>query len=193
MNYLKQGNESMGKLKKGLDIFSGLKRDTIRRNSQRSVKWLVNKIQSAAGNKDLVRSVPKLGGMYLYAYDAKFKDKLPFWDAAPLVVPVQFEAKGFSGINFHYLPVDQRLFLFKLLAGMRSNTSRRYIRISYKTLVALSTSIWKFAYKRYLFSHVKSRLLVIDKSEWEEALMLPVANFQKKTASFVYKEFSKKF
>lgn len=193
MNYLKRGNESMGKLKKGLDIFSGLKRDTIRRNSQRSVKWLVNKIQSAAGNKDLVRSVPKLGGMYLYAYTAKYRDQLPFWDAAPLVVPVQFEAKGFSGINFHYLPVDQRLFLFKLLAGLRSNTSRRYIRISYKTLVALSTTIWKFAYKRYLFSHVKSRLLVIDKSEWEEALTLPVANFQKKTQSFVHKEFSKRY
>lgn len=183
----------MPKIKKGLDIFSGLKRDTIRRNSQRSVKWMINKIQSASSNKDLVRSVPKLGGMYLYVYDAKFKNRLEFWDAAPLVVPVQFEAKGFSGINFHYLPIDQRLFLFKLLAGLRSNTSRRYIRISYKTLVALSTSIWKFAYKRYLFSHVKSRLLVIDRSEWEEALALPVANFQKKTQSFVHKEFSKRY
>lgn len=182
----------MPKIKKGLDIFSGLKRDTIRRNSQRSVKWMINKIQSAASNKELTRAIPKLGGMYLYVYDAKYKSKLPFWDAAPLVVPVQFEAKGFSGINFHYLPVDQRIFLFKLLTGLRSNTSRRYIQISYKALVSLSTTIWKFAYKRYLFSHVRSRLLVIDKSEWEEALALPVANFQKKTQSFVHKEFSRK-
>ena len=64
------------KPKKALDVFSGLKRDAIRRNAQRSVTWMVNKIKKANSSKDLTRTVPKIGGMYLYVYDAKTKDTL---------------------------------------------------------------------------------------------------------------------
>lgn len=167
--------------KTALDIFGGLKRDTIRRNSRRSVSWLINKIKQAAGSKDLTRTVPKIGGMYLYVYDAKTKDKLPFWDASPLVVPVKFEPGGFAGINFHYIPLQERLILFRLLAGMRSNKSKKYIRITYAKLKTLSGSYWKFAYKRYLYAHLRTKLLAIESSEWQDALTLPVANFQKTT------------
>lgn len=174
--------------KKALDIFANVSRETIRRNSQRSVTWMMNKIKSAK-KKDMTRTVPKIGGMYLYVYDAKTKDKLPFWDASPLVIPVKFEKGGFSGLNFHYIPLAERLALFNILAGMRSNTSKRYIRISYERLLSLSNGYWKFAYKRYLYTHLRTKLLVIEKDEWKDALMLPVANFQKKTQTFVHKKF----
>lgn len=176
-------------IKSALDIFGGLKRDTLRRNSQRSMKWMINKIRSAATKKDLTRTTPKIGGMYLYVYDAKTKDKLPFWDASPLVIPVQFERGGFSGINFHYIPLNERIALFKLLFGLSSNKSKRYIRISYDKLKALSTTHWKFAYKRYLYSHLRTKLLSISKDEWIEALSLPVANFQKASQTVVHKKF----
>lgn len=174
--------------KRALDIFDNLKRDTIRRNSQRSITWMINKIKSSK-NKDLSRTTPKIGGMYLYVYDAKTKDTLPFWDASPLVIPVQFERGGFSGINFHYIPYNERIVLFKLLVGLRSNTSKRYIRISYNALKTLSTTHWKFAYKRYLYSHLRTKLLTIERNEWETALSLPVANFQKASATTVFKHF----
>lgn len=179
------------KPKRALDIFSNIKRDTIRRNSQRSISWMINKIKIANKNKNLTRTAPKIGGMYLYVYDAKTKDRLPFWDASPLVIPIKFERGGFSGLNFHYIPFKERIILFKLLAGMRSNTSKKYIRISYERLRSLSDSYWKFAYKRYLYSHMKTKLLVIEQSEWENALMLPVANFQKAAQTTVFKKFRK--
>lgn len=181
------------KIKKALDIFGNLKRDTIRRNSQRSAKWLINKIKQAMFSKDLTRSTPKVGGFYLFVYDAKYKDVLPFWDAAPLVIPVQFEANGFSGLNFHYIPLVERIALFNLIVNMSSNKSRRYINISYQKLLRLSTTHWKFAYKRYLYNHMRSKLLVIDRSEWNEALALPVANFQKASITTVHREFRKRF
>ena len=178
--------------KKALDIFANVSRETIRRNSQRSVTWMMNKIKSAK-KKDLTRTVPKIGGMYLYVYDAKTKDKLPFWDASPLVIPVKFEKGGFSGLNFHYIPLQERLVLFDILSGIRSNKSKRYIRISYGKLLSLSNTYWKYAYKRYLYTHLRSKLLVIERDEWKDALTLPVANFQKATQTTVFKGFRSKY
>lgn len=182
--------ESKMKVKKALDIFQGLKKDTVRRNSQRSAKWLVNKIK-LAGDKLTKASFPKIGGMYLYVYDAKYKDKLPYWDASPLVIPVKFEKGGFAGLNFHYIPPQQRMILFRLLGGMNTG-KKNQIRISYGKLLALSNTLWKFAYKRYLYSHLQSRLLEIKGDEWEDALMLPVANWQNRRSAYVYTQ-SKKF
>lgn len=181
------------KPKKALDVFSGLKRDTIRRNAQRSVTWMANKIKKANSSKDLTRTVPKIGGMYLYVYDAKTKDKLPFWDASPLVIPVKFERGGFAGLNFHYIPIQERLVLFDILSGLRSNKSKRYIRISYGKLLSLSNTYWKYAYKRYLYTHLRSKLLVIERDEWKDALTLPVANFQKATQTTVFNGFRSKY
>ena len=173
---------------RALDIFKGIKTDTIRRNSQRSAKWLINKMRTAANNKVLMRTKPNIGGMYLFVYDAKTKDRLPFWDAAPLVIPMKFLKGGFAGINFHYLPQKDRLALFQILGGM---TNKSQLRITYAQLKNLSNGRWKFAYKRYLFSHMRTRFLNIDKTEWRDALLLPVANFQKQSQRKVYSTFTR--
>lgn len=182
----------MQNVKTALDIFSHLKGDTIRRNSQRSAKWFINKIKDIR-KPNLIRNTPKVGGLYLFAYDAKYKDKLPYWDGVPIVIVVQFEKNGFSGLNFHYLPVPERLFLLKLLTGMSSNKSKTYVKMAYKYLLGLSTTIWKFAYKKYLYGHMKSKLLTIERAEWEDAVQLPIARFNKKTQRKVFGDFRKNF
>ena len=45
-----------------------------------------------------------VGKMYMFFYDAKYKDTLPFFDIFPLVFPIEFYSEGFLGINLHYLP-----------------------------------------------------------------------------------------
>lgn len=181
--------QSKIKVKKALSIFQGLKKDTIRRNTKRSANWLANKIK-LAGDKLTKVSFPKIGGMYLYVYDAKYKDKLPYWDASPLVIPVKFERGGFAGLNFHYIAPQQRLILFHLLAGMKAG-KKNQIKISYGKLLTLSNTIWRFAYKRYLYSHLQSRLLEIKGDEWEDALMLPVANWHGRSGSYVHSQAKK--
>ena len=48
------------------------------------------------------RIVP--GEMYLFFYDPKFKNVLPYYDRMPLVLPFRVVNDGFYGINLHYLP-----------------------------------------------------------------------------------------
>ena len=46
----------------------------------------------------------ELGHMYMYEYDAKLKDKLPYFDRFPVVIIIERYETGFLGINFHYIP-----------------------------------------------------------------------------------------
>lgn len=45
-----------------------------------------------------------IGRMYMFFYDPKHKQKLPYYDTFPLVFPIEFKSDGFLGINMHYLP-----------------------------------------------------------------------------------------
>ena len=44
-----------------------------------------------------------IGRLNMFLYDPKYKDKLPYYDVFPLVLPIQRYSDGFLGINFHYL------------------------------------------------------------------------------------------
>lgn len=193
MESLKDISEASNTATGMLDIFSNIKYDTLRRNSKRSIQWMINKLKNASNVPGLSRNTPKIGGMYIYVYDAKFKNKLPFWDSNPLVIPVQFSGNGFMGLNFHYLPLEHRKILLNTLTGMSSNNSKKYIVMSYGKLKALSSTIWKFAFKRYLYSHLRTKLIAVERDEWYDAITLPIANFQKATNSKVFSTFKKSF
>ena len=42
--------------------------------------------------------------MYMFKYNPKTKEKLPYYDTFPLIMPLEIYKGGFLGINFHYLP-----------------------------------------------------------------------------------------
>ena len=52
---------------------------------------------------------PEYGVMNLFAYDPKHKATLPYYDRFPLIMPLQAAKGGFYGLNFHYLPMAQRV------------------------------------------------------------------------------------
>jgi len=58
---------------------------------------------------------PSVGRLNLFFYDPKTKDRLPYYDRFPLVLPLETIKGGFMGLNFHYLPPVLRL---KLLEEM---------------------------------------------------------------------------
>ena len=61
--------------------------------------------------------------------------------------------------------------------------------ISYKLLTATAKiKFYKPCLKHYLFRHVKSRLARVPAPEWEIATFLPTADWQKGSASTVYKD-----
>jgi hypothetical protein len=131
-----------------------------------------------------------IGKMFLFAYDAKHKDTLPYWDRFPLIFPFSKLDDGFLGINMHYLPPPLRAKLMDALYDTINNDKMdetTKLKISYSILNSAS----KFKYfapciKRYLNSHIDSRMVYIDPKEWDYALFIPLQRFQKAHANKVY-------
>lgn len=171
-----------------IKVFDGIKLDTIRRNSSRSLNWLFNKIKNSKYDTKRFTGKPKIGGMYVYNYDAKTKEKLPYWDATPIIILIDYTDNGFYGINWHYLPPSERKVLLKNILIFDTGKSPQFLKEPYRKLRILSTTIWKFAYKRYLWSHVKTKFVPIMKEEWVEAAALPIANFRKSATTVIYKD-----
>lgn len=135
------------------------------------------------------------GSMYMYHYDPKMKDELPYYDRFPLIFPFKVESDRFWGINLHYLPLPYRAKLMDALYDLATN--KRYdettrLQLSYKLL----NGVAKFRYfkpciKQYLTSHVESRFLYIHPDQWDIALFLPLERFEKKSKAQVWAESKK--
>ena len=134
----------------------------------------------------------KIGNMYMFYYDPKHKDTLPYYDRVPLIFPINRAQGGFLGINFHYLPLKLRAKLMDSLYEVASNErfdDTTKLQISYRVLNA-STQYREFkpALKHYLFDHVRSKLLYVNPSEWDVALFLNIARFENATQTEVWED-----
>lgn len=136
-----------------------------------------------------------IGRMYMFYYDAKHKDTLPYWDRFPLVFPIELYGDGFLGINLHYISPLMRAKLMKALydtANNNKNDDTTRLRISYEILRnAAQFRYFKPCVKRYLFSHVKSRYMYVSPAEWDVTIMLPTEKFVGASKAKVYKDSSR--
>lgn len=133
-----------------------------------------------------------IGKMYMFSYDPKHKETLPYYDNYPLIFPVEYYGDSFLGINLHYLPPVLRAKLMDALMATINN--KKYDKttklvLSYQILKGAS----KFKYfepclKKYLFSHVKSPFVYIAPNEWNIALMLPTERFVGASKTQVFKD-----
>jgi hypothetical protein len=135
------------------------------------------------------------GFMYMYQYDAKTKDELPYWDKFPLVFPFSMHSDGFTGINLHYLPRPLRARLMdalhKLVVNKKYNDNQR-LALSYQLLKSSSDfAPFKPCVKRYLYSHIRSKYYKVPSEKWDVALFLPTERFQKATKTAVWAESQK--
>lgn len=176
-------------------------------DADQSLAWYQTQVKALASaatrpNK-LMQNVPDLttrlmpGKMYMFFYDAKLKEKLPYWDQFPLVLPFRKVPDGFYGINLHYLPYVMR---FKLLGALHQyatdeklNEDTR-VRVNWRILVSLSrVAPVKACVKHYLDEHVQSRFLNIKYPDWVVASLLPVERFVGASKSKVWQDSREKF
>ena len=133
-----------------------------------------------------------IGRMYHFKYNPKWKEVLPYWDMFPLIIPVDVYADGFSGLNLHYLPPRLRAKLFDQLSSIVSDKNlneRAKFRISYNLLNGVRKyKLFKPTFKRYLYTQVRSRFLLMPPAEWQIALFLPTQRFQKAKSAKVWQE-----
>jgi len=167
--------------------------------TKESREWFRKKIKNLRSiNRDALMKEDPLkqtgqeivGGMYMFFYDPKHKDTLPYYDTFPLVIVVGPAEGGFYGLNLHYLPPILRAKMLDALMDITSNTkfndSTRF-KMSYELLVKSSKlKYFKPCFKHYLNEHVQSKFAMVPAPEWEIATFLPTADFRKANSKKVY-------
>ena len=161
-----------------------------------SLKWLYNKVRHYRRSKvvpneafNIRRGGVFIGGMFVYRYDPKTKDKLPWWDNLPVVIPIELYENGWLGLNLHYVPPRVRVKLLDRLSEFkrRARTPRAYMRLSYAFLKqTLEMKMFEPCIKRYLHSHLTTPLVRIEDEYWEMVAMLPIQEFRQANAQKVW-------
>ena len=167
-----------------------------------SIRWMKKKIAEIrspafisaqmANEKSRKTTNLKVGRLYGFYYDPKGKADLPYYDIFPMVLVLDTHDDGFMGLNLHYLPFNYRVaFLKKLMnyAVLGQDNEVERLRVSYDILSASKRlKEFKPCLKKYLYGHVKSRLLAIQAEEYQIASLLPLQQFRKTTAGHVWAE-----
>ena len=181
-----------------LQKLSDLRKSGKKMSSSDAQKWLkdviqrslfVSKTKGRIGGKINKNSlVPGL--MVTYVYDAKTKDKLPYWDRHPLIIVTDVTADGWYGINFHYLAAGQRLALLEaLMVKTIGKSFKERVAVSYNILKGATKYKWyRPCFKRYLGNHLKSTPVLIPVADWHAAVLLPTQKFVGASRQAIYKE-----
>lgn len=188
------------------------RKNQIFQKNEESQKWFIerarrtnidsSKLIREYSQEDLrTRNQLQIGSLYYFYYDPKWKDELPYYDRFPCVFLTDLwkDSKGqtqVAGLNLHYLPYKQRAALMDALLDLQNNatlTANKKLMISYGILKKAKTNKW-FAptYKRYLKSHMRSKLVKVPYEEWSVATLLPVQSFEKAPVKQVWADALKK-
>jgi hypothetical protein len=184
--------------KKPIDLIDQLRGELYRTGyrgyQNRAKEWLLDKAEKLIAfnpkNRHELLKLPNRqqvgvhpGEMIFFVYDAKWKDKLPFFDRFPLVFPVEMYANGFAGLNLHYLPNRERLLFLNQLRKHRNNEfmdKTTKLVISYQTVKNASRLFQQRGFTcwhRYLWDHVRSSFITIQADEWDLASILPTEHW----------------
>ena len=155
----------------------------LRKSGKEPYQWYRNRIKELGtpSQAQLIRDGKitgrvNFGALNMFIYDPKLKNKLPYYDTFPLVLPIEKYRDGFLGINFHYLPYALRARLMSRLDPNANYSALKNVRLVKPTL------------KRYLNSNVRSRFRKLEEEDFMTAIMLPVQRFKKSSASKVWSD-----
>ena len=160
----------------------------------KSTQWFRDKIKEfgTPTSSDLIRdgkrtSIPTFGLLNMFVYDPKLKDKLPYYDTFPLVLPIEEYSNGFLGINMHYLSMPIRIRLLDRLVDYSNNDKfdkSTNLNVDYSRLKKID--LIKPCLKRYLAGNVKTQFRKVEADEFIVATLLPVQRFKKQSDSHVF-------
>jgi hypothetical protein len=150
--------------------------------------------------KPTIKNRRMLGKLYMFQYEAKHAETIPYYDAFPIIFPIESHSDGFLGINLHYLPHIWRAVLMDNLYDLRTNedmddtTRLRLFNNGYNILrKSAKYRYFRPCIKKYLDEQVRSRYMEIPPEEWEIALFLPLERFVGATKRKVWIDTRKKY
>ena len=169
--------------------------------TKESQKWFQANIESmqTPGRRELLKDKALeptdrmiFGNMFMYFYDPKHKETLPYYDRFPLTIMLEPTKTGFQGLNLHYLRPDIRAqFLDELMGlGPKNVTDKsRLTKLRYDLIQSTRKyKEFKPCFKSYLSDHVKSRIVRVPMTEWEIAIFLPTEQFKKAGKAKIWKD-----
>lgn len=175
------------------------------RDQDASAYWYINRIRQLGtatfkpsrlmDAENLLVSQVTPGSLYLYYYDPKTKDELPYYDTFPLVYPYKRVEGGFLGYNLHYLPPVLRFKVMGTLLNIQISGTRAEKKILYSYGVLNAGEVDKYyapCIRRYLRSHVMGHFLKIPYEDWLSAALLPTERFVKASSAKVWRDTGKK-
>jgi len=179
------------------------RKGVLRENYRDSVQWFREKArkvstttQSLMRDRNQLDERVRIGRMYAFHYDPKYKRKMPYYDRFPITIILDRTDEGFLAINLHYLPPRLRAELMNELWDITNNNKldeTTKMRISYERLKRASRfKNFRPTVKYYLNKHVKSRFLRIEAEEWNIAAFLPVEKFEKATKNKIWSDSRRK-
>ena len=155
----------------------------LRKSGKEPYQWYRNRIKELGtpSQAQLIRDGKitgrvNFGALNMFIYDPKLKNKLPYYDTFPLVLPIERYRDGFLGINFHYLPYALRARLLSRLDPNANYSALKNVRLVKPTL------------KRYLNTNVRSRFRKLEEEDFMTAIMLPVQRFKKSSVNKVWSD-----
>ena len=176
------------------------------KTSKEAIKWFSNKLKGITkpiNRKQLLdhdeftkRQNPFIGRMFMYFYDPKHKETLPYYDRFPLIFMVGKAEGGFYGLNMHYLPPKLRALFFDKLLDYTTNkkyNSTTRLKLTYE-LLNRSRNLKYFApcFKHYLTEHIQSRIIEVPPSDWATVMFLPSEQFVKANNITVWSDSKRK-
>ena len=170
----------------------------------KSDRWYINAVRQFAGGVNTPQDVfasdlgkfentIETGQMYMFAYDAKHKETLPYFDKFPLSIIIEPLPRiaGFSGINLHYLPPMMRAEVLGKLREVQEQYTddKSKLRSSWNVVQNYSQyPVIKKAVKKYIAAGVTSRFYKVNPMNWRPAIFLPTQQFEGATAATVQRQ-----
>lgn len=157
-----------------------------------ALKWFVETLsQSPKKNNDVQQYISESGDgtrgkawpgtLCTFAYSAKWKDILPYWDKFPLALIIEIYRDGFLGLNLHYISPRARFALLAKLMEISHSpkwSPKTKLKVSYAILKkAEKSGLFTPCIKRYLASHIRSTVHFIHPKDWDMAINLPSEQF----------------
>lgn len=156
--------------------------------NNKSTKWFKDFIGDAVRGRKVTK--PEVGKIYAYAYDAKYKKELPYWDRFPLIIYLgSYTSKAGNkimlGLNLHYIPPRARqAFLEELLPRANTDviTNKTRLKINWSMVKGMRGSNQMI--KAYLPNRIKSSMKEVKPSDWINVIFLPTTQFMSKGKRF---------
>lgn len=150
--------------------------------NNKSMRWFADTMKKNIRSHSVSR--PEIGKIYAFAYDAKHKDKLPYWDKFPLIIYLGDATAGngnklWYGLNLHYIPPKARQSFLEELLKNYANTpvisNKTKLKINWTKVKGMRGS--DVMIKAYLPGHLRGPMLEIKPDDWANIVLMPTQQF----------------